>query len=237
MIALHTKTLTGCFLSLSAAFCAWAECAAQPKPTPYPAMAPLSAYRTESRSEEIALARSAAPASVSDRARVLVLGDAGYEIAAEGSNGFTCIVQRSWANDFGALEFWNPKARAPICFNPAAARTVLPTYLMRTSWVLSGTSVEEMMSMTSQALAKGAIGPPAQGAMSFMMSKHGYTDDAAAGPWRAHLMFYTPRLQPDAWGANLPGSPIIGGPSNVEPVSVFLVPVRNWSDGSPDHEH
>jgi hypothetical protein len=34
-------------------------------------------------------------------------------------------------------DFWNPKFRAPICFNPAAARTVLPAYLERTKWALA----------------------------------------------------------------------------------------------------
>lgn len=230
-------TTAGAVLILAGALSAGGLAHAQAKAGPYPAMAPLSAYRTQSRAEEIAMARSAAPASVSDKAEVLVLGDKGYETAAKGSNGFSCIVQRSWANDFGSAEFWNPKARAPICFNPASARTVLPTYLMRTSWVLSGISVEEMASKTRDALASGAIPSPEPGAMCYMMSKHGYTDDAAAGPWRAHLMFYVPRAQPETWGANLPGSPVIGGASSIEPLSVFIVPVPNWSDGSPDHGH
>ena len=81
----------------------------------YPKMAPIEQYRLASRAEEIALARSAAPASISDHAEVLVLGTSGYETAAKGANGFVCIVERAWANDFDRAEFWNPEgARADL---------------------------------------------------------------------------------------------------------------------------
>ena len=95
------------------------------KPT-YPGMAPLEQYRVASAAEEIALSQSAAPASISGEASVLTLGDHGYETALKGKNGFVCLVERSWAAGFDDAEFWNPKLRAPICFNAAAARTVLP---------------------------------------------------------------------------------------------------------------
>src|SRR6267154_2886684 len=86
----------------------------------YPAMAPVEQYREASASAEIALARSAAPTSISGDAGVLTLGVHGYETAARGKNGFICLVWRSWAAGFDDAEFWNPKLRAPICLNPAA---------------------------------------------------------------------------------------------------------------------
>src|SRR5271156_483120 len=76
----------------------------------YPAMAPIEQYRIASTAAEIALARSAAPKSISGDADVLTLGVHGYETAAKGKNGFTCLVERSWADDFDDAEFWNPKA-------------------------------------------------------------------------------------------------------------------------------
>jgi hypothetical protein len=51
---------------------------AQAQKTPYPAMATLSQYLMPDEKAEIALARSAAPASISDGAEVMVLGRAGY---------------------------------------------------------------------------------------------------------------------------------------------------------------
>ena len=93
---------------------------AQDAKTPYPNMAPLDQYLAE-RNTEIALARSAAPESISRDAEVMVLGRHGYEIAAEGKNGFVCMVERSWTAGIEDPDFWNPKLRAPICFNPPAS--------------------------------------------------------------------------------------------------------------------
>jgi len=197
----------------------------------YPAMAPLAQYLSATPADEIALARSAAPPSVSNDAEVLVLGAHGYENAAPGKNGFVCIVERAWANEFGNAEFWNPKMRAPICFNAASARSVLPTYLKRTQWVLAGVPQDEMLARTKAMIASGEIPAPEAGAMCFMQSKSGYLNDAG-GHWHPHLMFYVPRIAPAQWGANAPGSPVIGDDGSIEPLTVFFVTVGKWSDGS-----
>ena len=76
---------------------------------PYPTMAPVDQYLMANRQAEIALARSAAPASISREATVLVLGRQGYETAVEGTNGFVCVVARGWMGPFDWPEFWNPK--------------------------------------------------------------------------------------------------------------------------------
>lgn len=231
-------------LVLTSALFASGTAHAQSRTPPYLSMPPIADYRTASREDEAAMARSAAPPSISDQAKVLVLGDHGYEIAAEGSNGFVCIVQRGWANEFGNAEFWNPNTRSPVCFNPVSARSVLPTFLMRTEWVLAGKTVPQMQAMTADAMADGRIVPPETGAMCYMMSKLGFLSDEDSGPWHPHLMFFVPEGESAEWGANLAGVPIIGGPTNAEPFSIFLLTVERWSDGSPergpqqpDHEH
>src|SRR5438445_4092909 len=71
---------------------------------------------------EVALARTAAPRHVSDSATVLVLTRNGFVEAARGTNGFTCLVLRSFAGNIGDPDFWNPRVRAPHCFNPPAVR-------------------------------------------------------------------------------------------------------------------
>jgi hypothetical protein len=111
----------------------------------YPAMAPFDQYLMPDENSEIALARSAAPASISDGAEVMVLGRNGYTTAVKGTNGFLCIVERSWGAATDHPEFWNPKVRAPICFNPPAARTFVPIYLMKTKLVLEGKSKTEIV--------------------------------------------------------------------------------------------
>lgn len=200
----------------------------------YPSMAPLELYRSESREDEIAFARSAAPPSIAKDAEILTLGAHGYDVAVEGKNGFVCIVERAWANDFDNSDFWNPKVRAPNCFNAAASRSVLPTYLKRTEWVLAGVSKTEMVDRTKAAIAAKQIKEPEPGAMCYMMSKRGYLGDDVGGHWHPHLMFFLARTSPSTWGANSKGSPLLASTGALEPVTVFLLPVSSWSDGTPE---
>jgi hypothetical protein len=206
-------------------------CAADTKPA-YPAMAPVEQYRVADASEEIALARSAAPVSISGDATVLTLGDRGYATASKGKNGFVCLVQRSWASGFEDAEFWNPKLRAPLCFNAAAARTVLPAYLERTEWAIAGISRMEMINRTKAELAANRIATPEPGAVVYMMSKQGYLGDTA-GHWHPHLMFFLTHANVADWGADLRGSPIFAARDELDPVTTFFVLVPTWSDGSP----
>jgi hypothetical protein len=201
------------------------------KPT-YPTMAPVAQYRVAARSEEIDLARSAAPMSISGNADVLTLGNHGYETAVKGKNGFVCVVERSWGAGFDDAQFWNPKVRAPICFNPAAARSVLPNYLERTTWVLAGVARSGMTARTRAALAANTLLTPEPGAMCYMMSKQGYLSDAA-GHWHPHLMFFLAHTDGAAWGADLDGSPIFAAQGDPEPGTTFFVLVTKWSDGTP----
>ena len=109
---------------------------AQDVKTPYPNMAPVDQYLMEDREAEIALARSAAPESISRDAEILVLGRQGYETAVKGKNGFVCIVERSWTAPIDDPGFWNPKGRAPLCLNAAAARSYLPRTIRKTDLIL-----------------------------------------------------------------------------------------------------
>jgi hypothetical protein len=202
--------------------------------TPYPTMAPASAYMMADQGAEIALARSAAPPSISADAEVLVLGPHGYVSAGPGKNGFVCIVSRSWFSGFKDFGFWDPQERGPICFNREAARSVLPTFLERTTWVLAGVPRDEIMTRTKAAIAAGQIAAPEAGSMTFMLSKQGdLGDNAKGGPWRPHLMFYMPPIPAADWGANLPGTRVFGDEADGDPYTVFYVPVASWSDGSP----
>ncbi len=200
----------------------------------YPAMAPIAAYQM-ARADEIAMSQSAAPPSIAKDAEVMVLGPAGYETVVKGTNGFVCMVQRGWANEPDNAEFWSPKVRGPLCFNAIAARSVMPTYLERTKWVLAGASRDEVIKRTKAAIAAGRIGPPAPGAMSYMLSKDGYLGDNAGGHWHPHLMLFMPR---DAagktadWGQDLPGSPVLSSDPGLDPAVLYFIPLAKWSDGS-----
>jgi hypothetical protein len=207
------------------------QATAEDSKSPYPTMAPLDQYLMADRNAEIALARSAAPESISGDAEVLVLGSRGFETAVKGKNGFSCIVQRSWSAGKDDPDFWNPKLRAPICFNPPAVRSYLPLTIKRTELILAGRSKDQMFAAIEGGIAKKQLPRVESGAMCYMMSKQGYLSDRD-GHWRPHLMFFTPPTDPAVWGADLPGSPIIAFKDTSEHLTVFLVPVEKWSDGS-----
>lgn len=206
---------------------------AQDAKKPYPSMAPLEQYLMADRNAEIVLARTAAPKSISGGATILVLGRHGYETAVEGKNGFVCIVDRAWSSPFDAPEFWNPKNRSPVCYNPAAARSVLPYTFKRVELALAGLTNPQMLERIKAAVAKKELATPEPGAMSYMLSKEGYLNDKA-GHWVPHLMFHIAKTDGASWGANLDGSPVVLPPGEVpEPQTIFLVPVDKWSDGTP----
>lgn len=205
-------------------------------PPPYPAMAPVEQYMMD-REAEIAEARTAAPKSVADSATILTLGKSGFDTTVQGSNGFVCFVGRSWAQDFDAPEFWNPKIRTPQCWNAAVSMSVLPDYLKRTQWVLTGVSKDEMIARTKAEVAAHEI-VPAPGCEVYMMSKDQYINDPAPpaeSRWHPHVMFFVPATggeEGSAWGANVSGAPVFSTTSDVEPVTTYFVVVPKWSDGA-----
>jgi hypothetical protein len=210
---------------------------AQEAKTPYPVMAPIDQYLMD-RNAEIALARSSAPAAISRDATVLVLGKSGYETVFKGKNGFTCLVERSWMSPFDSPDFWNPKIRGPVCYNPAAVRSILPYTLNRTNLALAGAPKVVMHERIVAAVAQGELPMPAPGAMSYMMAKDGYLGDSA-GHWHPHLMFHIPKTDGASWGANVPGSPVVFNDEFTdvpEPEVIFFVPVAKWSDGTLAHK-
>ena len=211
---------------------------AQDSKTPYPSMAPIAQYLM-TEDAEIALARSAAPPSLSADATILVLTTHGYDVAAKGRNGFTCMVERGWTAPFDLADFGNPKIRAPVCYNAQAVRTVLPYGIERTRLVLAGMTTAQMHAKIEKDVADKLLVPPAAGAMSYMMSKDQYLGHGATH-WHPHLMFHLARTDAAAWGANYDGSPIIVDTSHhdvPEPQTIFMMLVGHWSDGTPAPLH
>jgi hypothetical protein len=210
---------------------AMAQAAATPSPaTPYSKMAPIDQYLMADRAAEIALARSAAPESISRDAEVMILGRHGFETAVKGKNGFVCAVGRSWTSTVDA-EFWNPKVRVPACVNAAAARSYLLRVTKETEWGLAGRTPAQMNEAIAAAIARKELPPMEPGAMCYMMSKEGYGGDSVPH-WPSHLMFFYSGTDLASWGANLPGSPVIGVSDSVEHLTQFVVVVQRWSDGT-----
>jgi hypothetical protein len=217
--------------------------AAQDAKQPYPNMAPIEQYLMD-RDAEIALARSAAPDAISHDASVIVLTRHGYETAVEGKSGWVCWVGRGWLGMFDHPEFWNPKVRAAECINPPAVRSVLPYAYKRTELLLAGHSKQEVIAAIKAAIDKKELPALEQGTVSYMMSKDSYLSDYG-GHNAPHMMFYETAKDGAAWGANLTNSPVLAVNywyisaeaypqlKSFPPLSVFLVGVTKWSDGTP----
>lgn len=232
--------------AVGAVICALAGFASAHAPTsgvarsvaaPYEQMAALDEYLMATDAE-VALARSAAPAAISGKATILILKPQGYETAAKGANGFTCLVERSWMVPFDRADFWNPKLRGPVCYNAAASKSVMVYTLRRTRLALAGHSREQILDEVRAAVARKELPAPEPGAMSYMMSKDQHLTDAD-GHWHSHVMFHVPKSDAASWGANLPGSPVVfdpalgaAHPEYPEPQSIYFVPVDHWSDGT-----
>lgn len=204
---------------------------AQNPQTSYPRMVPIEQYLMTDRAAEIALARSAAPKSISRDATVLVLGRHGYETAVKGNNGFVCVVERSWLKPFDDPEFWNPTVRLPLCLNPPAARTHLPLTAKTTELALQGLSKDEIFDAIKTAYDSKELPLPETGSMCYMMSKQ-QNFGPKIGHADPHLMFWFPQRDHLNWGAEFSDSPVDVHQYSPQPITEFDISVSKWSDGT-----
>ena len=138
------------------------------------------------RAEEIALARSAAPAEVSKGATVWVFTDSGYAVAETGTNGVACYVSRSWVESI-----------EPHCFDAEGAATILPMQMRTVELRHRGMSHDEVEREIAAGLSSGRFRTPRRPALSWMLSgaQQLVSDDGTpVGNWRPHLMIYYPYL-------------------------------------------
>jgi hypothetical protein len=212
--------------------------AAQSTKAPYPRMAPLEQYLMADAKAEISLARSAAPESVARDAEILTFTRRGFETAAKGSNGFVCLVARSWSAGFDDPDFWNPRLRVPICYNALGAKSQVAATNKRTEVVLAGGSSAQVLEAIKAAINSQKLPIAEPGSMAYMLSKQTYLSHRS-GHWLPHVMLFMPQTDPKRWGAGLPGSPVMGFEQPQEHLTVFIIPVSKWSDGTlgPSEAH
>ena len=185
------------------------------------------------RAQEIALARSAAPAEVSGAATVLVWDGDDFDVAERGANGVTCYVARSWVH---SLE--------PHCFDVEGSETILPIHILELRLQVEGMDEAAIDAEIERRIASGALRLPARPVMSYMMSAGQQLigdDGTPVGAWRPHLMIYYPYLTSDALGLGAtpsmeaavvvdPGTPF----SNLMVVVNDFVAVRSADAGAGD---
>ena len=190
---------------------------------------PLREYMMQ-RDAEIALAKSAAPANISERATIKVRTASGYEAVHQGNNGFVCMVMRGWtAPTYTPTQFRNlvydATVRAPICFDPAASRTVMPYYELRSKLGMEGKTPEQIAESVQSAYVTGKL--PKRESVSFAYM---WSADQNLGPgigaWHPHMMIFAPYYENSMLGGNefghaLPQVSDDGG----TPFTVVVIPV------------
>ena len=154
------------------------------------------------------------------------LGRTGLEIAEKGSNGVTCVVNRS-----------QPESLEPHCFDAEASETVLPIELRRTEMLREGKTNEEIDRDIGQGLLSGKYRLPRRPAMSYMMSSAQilYDDDGTrVGRWQPHLMIFYPNLTAADLGLGATSSAdaaVVVDPGR--PLSNIMVVVKGFVDPVP----
>jgi len=159
---------------------------------------------------EIALAKSAAPDNISGKATIKILTASGFQVVHEGDNGFVCMVMRG----FGAPTFtptdlrnlvYDSKLRAPICFDPQAAQTIVPYYELRHKLGLQGRTPDEIAKAVLDAYSTGAL--PKRDKVSFAYMWSADQILGPAGHWHPHMMVFSPHYENSMLGGNEGGAP------------------------------
>jgi hypothetical protein len=182
------------------------------------------------RDEEIALARTAAPANISARATVKVLTKSGFTVAHQGDNGNVCLVMRGFsAPTYTPAQFrdlvYDPSVRAPICFTAPAAKTALPFYEMRTKLAIAGQSPDQIAAAVKSAYANGTLPRRDATTFAYMWSAHQHLA-SGIDAWHPHVMIFVPNYENAMVGGNPFGSPLPQVSDDAgTPFTVVVIPV------------
>lgn len=225
MITIFAGVLSICVLSSSAA--------AQDKPKePTKEVHLVDAFTP--REQQIELTLSAAPAEISSKATVYILGPKGYEKVREGTSGFSCLIERSFVGKTQA-------SSAPACFDAEGSRTIMLTYLRREELRAQGKSEGEIKDDIARGFKDGRFKAPGPGFL-YMMSSENYVYDSQSkksGFVPPHLMFYAPyKTAKDVGYESISPTmvPYLTGPGGPEALIVVAVPPRDSRSGD-SHEH
>lgn len=179
---------------------------------------------------EIALAKSAAPANIADHATIEVFTKSGFKVVSEGQNGFVCMVMRGFsAPTYTPVQFrdlvYDSSVRAPVCFDPTAAREVMPYYKLRTKLAMEGKNPDEIAEGVQAAYAKGELPRRDQVSFAYMWSAD-QNLASGIGHWHPHMMIFAPYYDNSMVGGNQFGSPLPQLSDDAgTPFSVVVIPV------------
>jgi hypothetical protein len=137
-----------------------------------------------SREEKIKLAEGAAPPEISGKATVYILERTGYLKVREGTNGFSCFVDRQ-----------TPLNSEPTCFDAEGSATTLPTRIFAEELRAQGKTEEQISGAMEAGYKSGKFMAPRKPGIVYMMSPSVYiyiAEKNVVVHVPPHLMFYAP---------------------------------------------
>jgi len=189
------------------------------------------------RERQIELALSAAPTEVSSKATVYILGPKGYEKVREGTNGFSCLIERSF-------KATTQTSSAPACFDAEGSGSIMLAYLRREELRAQGKSEEEVKEDIAEGYKDGRFKVPGPGFL-YMMSNENFVYNNVSGKSGfvpPHLMFYAPNKTAKDVGYESVSPtmvPYLTG-SGIGPESLLVVEAEKPSQGDftgDSHKH
>ncbi len=139
------------------------------------------------RAQEVALAETAGPLHIVRDAAIYALEKDGYVLAREGTNGFTCLVLRSF-----------PGSQEPECYDAEGTATLLPRRLDEARFRAEGLTREQVSAKIAAGFEAGKYRAPRRPGIVYMLSCKNYVpiDDTGSRiiHYQPHFMFYSPYL-------------------------------------------
>ncbi len=144
---------------------------------------------------ETDLALSAAPPHLRAAATVYALEKEGYRKVREGTNPFTCIVNRD-----------HPRVIKPTCFDREGAETIVPKILFFGESLMAGKPLEAIRDSVDKAFAEERFVSPRRPGLAYMLSRYNRPYNSSTdqlGWFPPHVMFYAPNLTSDDIGFDM----------------------------------
>ena len=138
------------------------------------------------REKEVALALSAAPEHLRNKAGVYVLERNGFVKVRDSTNGFTCIVNRD-----------HPLNQKPVCFDAEGTATILPKILRVGELLMQGKSMSEINAEIAEGFRSGKYISPRHSGVAYMLSgdiRNYNPETGKIESFPPHVMFYAPNL-------------------------------------------
>jgi hypothetical protein len=165
------------------------------------------------RETQIKIARSAAPKEVSEKADVYILGKNGYELAAKGTNGFSCAIERE------RLDTMEPE-----CYDREGSQSTFKARKFVEAQRAAGVSEENIEKAVTAGYKSGQFKAPSKPGITYMLSDSNYVFDPDAKEvihFPGHLMFYAPYATTATVGSGT-GAPYIVHPGKPDALLIVV---------------